>query len=180
MKTMTLLIVALVLFATSLFAAVDPNLALVAPEPINFSIAATGTNWELAVAPPDAKNVKRFFRGPMASDQNSQPTLTVRVEPVSEKQKDLREYLRKWLKDYPKFGYNVLGHKPFKLDGQSAFVIDVVSHSGEKQARQVLTVQGEQVVLLTCLDKKDSFMSSLPACNQIIRSLKWEKLTQAL
>ncbi len=179
MKTMTLLMTTLVLFtATNLYAAVDPNLALVAPEPINFSIVNDGTNWEPAVAPPDAKNVKRFFRGPTASDQTSQPTLTVRVEPISEKQKDLREYLRKWLKDYPKFGYNVLGHKPFKLDGQAAFVIDVVSHSGEKQARQVLTVQDDQVVLLTCLDKKDSFMSSLPACNQIIRSLKWDKITQ--
>jgi hypothetical protein len=147
------------------------------PEPLQFELETKGTNWDLAVAPPDVKNVKRFFRGPLSKDMKTQPTLTVRIEPLPENEKDLREYLRRWLKDYPKFGYNVLGHKPFKLDGQSAHVIDVISNSGEKQARQVITLQGKDVILLTCLDTKDSFMDSLPACNQIVRSLKW-KTTQ--
>lgn len=171
MKTLAMIVVALSCLRA--LAAIDPA-ALIPQEPIKFDLSTKGTGWEIATAPPDAKNVKRFFRGPLSAKKNSQPTLTVRVEPLAEKESDLKDYLKRWLKDYPKFGYNVLGHKPFKLDGHQAYVIDVVSVAGDRQARQVLSLRGNEAVLLTCLDQKDSFLNALPACNQIIRSLKWQ------
>lgn len=154
-------------------AAIDPA-ALLPQEPLGFEIKAEVPGWELSTPPPDAKNVKRLFRGPASAASKSQPTLTVRIEPLAKEEKELRDYLRRWLKDYPKFGYNVLGHQPFKLDGRQAHVIDVVDVAGERQARQVVTVEGPNAILFTCLDQKQEFGKSLPACNTLIRSVKFK------
>lgn len=162
-------------FVTSYaFAAIPPQ-EPITPENLKFMISEKGTNWEQTPPPADASSVRLLFRGPARAD-NTQPTLTVRLEKLEKNEKDLRDYFRRWLKEYPKFGYSVLGHKPFVLDGKSSFVVDLISSTSGKQARQIITEKDGEVVLLTCLDEKEEFMKSLPACNTMIKSFSWKKL----
>ena len=144
----------------------------VTPSSIGFSLSNTGTDWELTPAPPDADNIVFLFRGKQIVNGH-QATLTARKEKL-EQEKDLKQYTRKWMNEYPKFGYNVLGQKPFTLDGRNAYVIDLISAASEKQSRQVISEKNGTVVVLTCLDNKEQFSRSLPFCNKIIRSFKWE------
>ncbi len=139
----------------------------------DFTISEAGTNWESTPAPPAADSIKALFRA-KTSTENTQATLTVRTEKLEHGEKDLKDYVRRWLKEYPKFGYSVLGQKPFTLDGKPAYVVDLVSSTTSKQARQILAENNKTVVLLTCLDTKDSFEKTLPSCNTIIRNFKWK------
>ena len=155
------------LFAFNSFASIQtPTLS-------DFSISESGTNWEATPAPPDSESIKALFRSKL-SDNNTQATLTARTELLEHGEKDLKDYVRRWLKEYPKFGYNVLGQKPFTLDGKPAYVVDLLSTTTDKQARQILSENNKTIVLLTCIDSKDHFDKSLPACNTIIRNFKWK------
>lgn len=152
--------------ALKTFAAI-PNTTL-----SDFTISELGTNWESSPTPPDSDSIRALFRAKV-QDKN-QATLTVRTEKLEHGEKDLKDYVRRWLKEYPKFGYNVLGQKPFMLDGRQAFVVDLLSTTTGKQARQILSENNKTIVLLTCLDSKDHFDKSLPSCNKIIRNFKWK------
>jgi hypothetical protein len=163
-----------IFFAVTSWAAIPPQEPITL-ETLKFSLSDKGTGWSQTPPPPDAASVKLLFRGPQRTD-NSQPTLTVRVEKLDKTEKELKDYFKRWLKEYPKFGYSVLGHKTFVLDGRPAYVVDLTSTSSGKQARQILTEKDREVVLLTCLDDQGEFMKSLPACNSLIKSFGWKKL----
>jgi hypothetical protein len=159
------------LFATPAFTALPPA-PVVDPE-LGFSISSVGTDWESSPAPPDSESIKVLFRSKSHKD-NTQATLTIRAEKMEHGEKDLKDYVRRWSKEYPKFGYNVLAQNPSKLDGRAALVIDLASTTSNKQARQVLVEKDKTVVLLTCLDGKASFETSLDSCNKIMRNFKWK------
>lgn len=163
----------LYLFSVTTWAAVQPHEAVI-PNNLKFSISEKGTNWEPSAPPSDSASIKLLYRGPARAD-NVQPSLTVRIETMDKSEKDFKDYFRRWLKEYPKFGYNVLGHKAFILDGRQAYVVDLTSATSGKQARQILAEKDREIVLITCLDDKSEFLSSLPACNKMIKSFSWNK-----
>jgi len=100
--------------------------------------------------------------------------LSVRTEKVA-KNASLELYTRRWMRDYPNYGFEILSSKPFALRGQPALVVDLLSRSKSKQIRQVILKNDDKVAIMTCMDSKESFAQSVQQCNQIIKTFQWNQ-----
>lgn len=134
-----------------------------------FTLKTEGTSW---VPVPGAEqsllDTVRFSE----KGSKSNGVLSIRTDTIS-KTISLELYTRKWMRDYPSYGFEVVSAKNFTLNGNPALVVDMLSRSKKKQLRQVIVKKDEQVAIMTCLDDQDKFSQSLQNCNQIMKSFSW-------
>lgn len=138
-----------------------------------FAIHAGNTQWILSPPPKDIPALTTFYHSPK-TNQGSQASLTVRVDQLSTPT-SLKSYVKKWVKDYPRLGFELLISKPIKVGNHQAFLIDVLNKASEKQLRQVLFMKDRTAVVLTCRDNRAVFDDTLKDCNEIIRHFQWTK-----
>jgi hypothetical protein len=135
--------------------------------PLGFTIDAADTGW-VAISPAQ----KNDFVVTTYESPSKDAALTVRVDelkaPLS-----LDEYSKKWIKDYPRFGFDVLAAKKVKVGEEIAYLIDFVSAENKKQLRQVLFLKNKHAITLTCRGSQTQFKNSVRACNDIVRSMRW-------
>lgn len=171
------LIFLLILFPGLSLAAPHPatsSSALTAPEKglyfqhKGFNLKTEGTDW-LPVATESVLDTVRFS----SKDKDAKGSLSIRTDSVA-KNASLELYTRKWMRDYPSYGFEVLSAKNFTLNGQPALVVDMLSRSKNKQIRQVILKKDARVAVMTCLDDQESFKKSLQSCNRIIQSFSWK------
>lgn len=175
---MKALFLALILSPLNALAAPYPatsSSALTAPESglyflhKGFTLKTAGTTWvPVGGAEQSVLDTVRFAD----KDSGQNGSLSVRTDKVA-KNVSLDLYTRKWMRDYPSYGFEVLSAKNFILNGSPALVVDMLSRSKNKQIRQVILKNEDRVAIMTCLDDKEHFNKSLQACNQIIRSFSW-------
>jgi hypothetical protein len=172
------LIALLLLSPLTSFAAPYPatsTSALTAPEKglyflhKGFSVKTDGSTWTPIATSEDSLLDTVRFADKNAPDAAS---LSVRTDRVA-KNASLELYTRKWMRDYPNYGFEVLATKQFNLNGNQALIVDMLSRAKNKQIRQVVLKNEDKVAIMTCLDNKDSFTKSLKECNQIIKTFTW-------
>lgn len=98
-------------------------------------------------------------------------TETLRIEMT------LENYAKRWMKDYPNFGFDVLGTKAFGLNKARGLVVDLSHKKSGQQLRQILFLKDKKVVILTCKDQSAKFEATLQGCNQIAKSFQWSEIT---
>lgn len=142
--------------------------------PFGFKIDAGETDWERTTPTKKSKFVITQYRA-KESYKNIFATLTLRRDSLKKRQ-SLEDYVEKWLGQYPKFGFDVIGTKRIKPGEKEneGFLIDLVSRDGLKQLRQVVYLKNQDAYVLTCRDHKENFKKSLKSCNKIIRSFEFE------
>ena len=143
--------------------------------PLGFKIDSAETDWERVSPTKKSKFVITQYRA-KDSYKNIFASLTLRRDSLKKKQ-SLEDYVEKWLGQYPKFGFDVIGTKRLKrkdIENQG-FLIDLVSRDGLKQLRQVVYVRDKDAFVLTCRDHKENFKKSLKDCNKIINSFEFEQ-----
>lgn len=138
--------------------------------PSGFVINAGNTDWHLTVAPKNNSYIETVYRAP--GDNKIQAALTVRAETLA-KSMDLDAYANKWMKDYPRLGFEILTAKKVRVGDQVAYMLDLLSRENSKQLRQVLFLKGKSTVTLTCRDDVGTFAQTLKSCNEIIRTFHW-------
>ncbi len=136
-----------------------------------FRMDAGGTAWVQSAPPKNIPSLVTVYKSPVPS-QGQTPALTVRVDSLR-KNSSLKNYVRKWMQDYTRFGFDVLTAKQIKINNQSAFLLDIVSRETKKQLRQVVFVKNKTAVTLTCRDHRDSFGKTVQDCNSIVKSFEW-------
>lgn len=141
--------------------------------PHGFSIHAGKTTWLHHAPSRSNPYIATIYRAPKV-ENGVQAALTVRLDKL-EKKISLKRYAKKWLRDYPRFGIDVLSNKKVKVGEYSAYLIDMIDRDSAKQLRQVLFLKNNRVAILTCRDHKKTFRRSLKACNKIIRNFEWNK-----
>lgn len=133
-----------------------------------FTLKTEGTTWiPVASSEKSILDTVRF-----ASKENGSGTLSIRTDKVA-KSASLDLYTRKWMRDYPNYGFEVISAKKFELNGSPALVVDMLSRAKNKQIRQVILKKEDRVAIMTCLDNKATFSQSLQNCNQIMKSFAW-------
>ena len=176
-KSVTLFMVALFMFAPTGFGAPMPLTSSsifisgtngVFHSPLGFSLNAGNTDWTLAAKPRNNRFIKTIYRAP----NDPEALLTVRADKINHPA-NVAQYAKKWLSDYPRFGFQVLEAKRVKVSGQLGYMIDLVSHESSKQLRQVLFVKGDVAITLTCRDSIRRFGHTLKSCDKIIRTFRW-------
>lgn len=136
-----------------------------------FRIDSGSTAWVPAAPPKKIPSLVTIYKAPVTVN-GQQPALTVRVDDLRRKQ-GLKNYVKRWMQDYNRFGFDVLTAKPIKINDHSAFLLDIVSRETKKQLRQVIFMKEKTAVILTCRDQKESFTKTVQDCNQIIKSFAW-------
>lgn len=140
---------------------------------LGFKMNAGKTDWLLTPTPSGSKYMVTLYKSPKAY-KGTQASLSVRLDRLKEKQ-DLEQYVQKWLRKYPRFGFEVLGAQNFSNKGQKGYVVDLVHKEKSKQLRQAIFMQANSAIVMTCRDHRENFKNSLRNCNSIIRSFKWTK-----
>jgi hypothetical protein len=130
-----------------------------------FSLRTTGTTWKSM--PLMSDDLFRF-----SPHEKSMAALSLRTDELK-KTMDLEAYAKRWVKDYPQFGFDILGSRPFTQRGEKGLVIDLLHKKKSKQLRQVLFQKEMRVAIFTCVDESTSFLKTLQSCNQIIQSFRW-------
>lgn len=136
-----------------------------------FTIHAGGTSWIQSQPPKDIASLTTLYRSPTLN-QGVQASLTVRVDRLKE-DTSLNRYVKQWMKDYPRLGFEVLSSKPLKVNGQSAHLLDVINKASAKQLRQIVFIKNRTAVVLTCRDHRETFDETVKTCNEIIKNFHW-------
>lgn len=141
--------------------------------PLGFSIHAGISSWVQATPPEHMQQLATLYKSPILN-KGVQAALTVRVDQLKTTS-TLKTYVKTWMKDYSRFGFDVLAAKPVRVEGQNGFLLDVINRDAAKQLRQVVFLKDRVAVILTCRDHRESFEKSVGACNDIIRTFKWRE-----
>lgn len=137
-----------------------------------FTVKTEGTNW---VPSSNSESLLDTVRFSPKDKKIKEGSLSIRTDKIA-KNASLELYTRKWMRDYPNYGFEVLSAKNFTLNGSPALVVDMLSRSKNKQIRQLILKNDDRVAILTCVDNKDTFTTSLQNCNQIMKSFTWNSL----
>jgi hypothetical protein len=134
-----------------------------------YTLKTEGTDWvPIANSEDSILNTIRY-----ASKQSpAKGSLSVRIDKIA-KNSSLDLYVRKWMRDYPNYGFEVLSSKNFKMNGNNALVVDMLSRAKGKQIRQVIVQNNDRLAIMTCLDDQNGFAQSVQQCNQIMKSFNW-------
>jgi hypothetical protein len=154
--------------------------ALVAPQlglyrsPAGFEIQAANSGWKQAQAPQGNKFVATLYRAPATGNlKDSKAALTVRVDKLAHAI-TIDQYIKRWQKEYPKYGFDLLGAQPFNQNKNTrGYVMDLINRDNKTQIRQVVFLKQKNAVILTCRDQEKTFKNALKGCNQIVHSFQW-------
>jgi hypothetical protein len=136
-----------------------------------FRLNSAQTAWIQSAPPKHIPSLVTVYKSP-APMNGQQPALTVRVDDLR-RIEPLKTYVKKWMKDYTRFGFEVLTAKPIKVNENQAFLLDIISRETQKQLRQVVFVREKTAVILTCRDGRDSFAKTVQDCNEIMKTFEW-------
>lgn len=135
----------------------------------NFKISPSNTEWMMVPVSKSSSSVQAQFVNPK---QNSQAKMTVRSETLNTDMA-LQSYVGRSVRDYNRFGFEILAQRPLKINDQPAYLVDLKQNDSPIQLRQILFKNKKSVVILTCSSHQDSFKQELKACNQIYRNFRW-------
>jgi hypothetical protein len=88
---------------------------------------------------------------------------------------DLKQYVKKWIKEYPYLGFEILATNSMQVDGKPTFVIDLSNKVKNKQLRQFVIHNKEKnmAVVMTCTDIKSKFLTTIEKCHEIVKNFQW-------
>lgn len=161
---------------------VSPQIGLYR-SPLGFMISSGNSGWIHAEPPKDNKFIATLYRAPSNNplpgakganqDAAAGASLSVRVDELK-KEMPIDKYIQRWVKEYPKYGFDVLGSQSFSQNKQRGYVVDLINRDGGKQLRQVVFLKNRRAIIMTCRDSIPTFKEALKGCNQIIRTFNWE------
>lgn len=136
-----------------------------------YKVTTQGTSWiPIADLNENSFDVLRLQKkGLLGADHAS---LSVRIDEIPQSIK-LDLYAKKWVKEYSQFGFEILGTKSLTLSQSEALIIDLVHKNQQQQVRQVLLQKDKKIAVFTCRDSQRDFTTTLPSCNQVVRSFEW-------
>jgi hypothetical protein len=135
-----------------------------------FNLTTEKSNWRPIQKESDSLFAEVEFEKKDKSKSNAQ--ITLRMDQLTKKQ-GIESYAKKWMRDYPHYGFEVLGTKTFAHAGGEGVVVDIVHRPNSKQLRQVILLKDKKVAILTCSDDKLKFQETLADCNQLVKSFNW-------
>jgi hypothetical protein len=139
--------------------------------PDGFRLHSGDSGWLQSAPPRGNQTILTVYRSPR---NESKASLTVRVDQLA-RGTGADRYISRWIKEYPRFGFDVLGSQPFSQSGVRGHVIDLMNRDSKMQLRQVVFVSEarKRAAILTCRDDATDFSVTLRACNSIVKTFEW-------
>jgi hypothetical protein len=138
---------------------------------------ANNTNWDF-FKPDDQtsqtvsrdKDLQFVARSPYIVEDGLQPTLTLRLDYGT--WTTARAYGERWLKDFPKYGYELQMSRDTKLGGLSGFEIELSATQSKHVIRQFIVKSKQDFWVFTCTSDQKHFSVSWSACERILKTAK--------
>jgi hypothetical protein len=105
-------------------------------------------------------------------DQKSSGKFYVQTETLNDGL-SLESYMRKWIKEYRAYGFEILSHHPFAQNNAKGYVVDLFYNKNALQQRQAVFLKDGKIVTITCADAPQNFEKTLKTCNQILKNFRW-------
>jgi len=137
-----------------------------------FRVSLGDSDWRQVRPPREFKNIEAVYKGKASFAGMPAPSLTVRRDHLK-KRASLESYVKRWMKDYHRFGFEVLASKKVKVGTNIGYMLDLNHPDSAHQLRQVVFVKSNDAIIFTCRDGKKTFLKNLKACNQIVRTFDW-------
>lgn len=137
---------------------------------MGFEIKNVPTDWKaLPLAEIDQPQIDLGANSPY-----DKARLSFRVDQLKNKI-HLETYVKKFLRDYNQYGYEVLGMQTYKQSVLPAIILDVVQKNKKSRSRQMFFYnKADRVVVATCVDEFATFDKTLAKCNRILESFNWK------
>lgn len=137
-----------------------------------FKLNLNGSKWNPVQKDSDSLFAEVEFQKKNLKDKISNAQINLRMDQLTKNQ-GIEAYAKKWMRDYPQYGFEVLGTKTFGHSGGQGVVVDLFHRPNGKQLRQVILLKEKKVAILTCSDQKKSFAETLADCNKIVKNFSW-------
>jgi hypothetical protein len=82
-------------------------------------------------------------------------------------------YVKKWVKEYQYFGFEILKTQITKIGGQPCYLVDFAHRKKNKQMRQFVVVKPDLAVVMTCADEIEKFKDTSVQCADLINNFQW-------
>jgi hypothetical protein len=132
------------------------------------------TGWDFFSGDSGDSQSKIAFvaRAPKSSDAVGSPnaTLTLRIDHSDARTS--RIYAEKWLKEFPKFGYELQMSKATSYGALEGFEIELKSNTSERRIKQFLVKRPNVMWVFTCSSDQNHFGSVFKDCEKILKSAK--------
>jgi hypothetical protein len=140
-------------------------------------ISSANTSWDF-FSPQDTtskttlrdKTLQFVARSPYIVEDGLQPTLTLRVD--QGKWKTARAYGEKWLKDFPKYGYELQMSRDTSFGGLKGFEMEMAATRSQHVIRQIIVKKESEFLVFTCTSDQKHFSTSWSACEKILKTAK--------
>lgn len=90
------------------------------------------------------------------------------IKPVS-----FESYVKRWAKEYPYFGFEILKSQIIKIGGEPCYFMDLAHRQKNKQMRQFVVVKKDFAVVMTCADEIAKFKDTSMKCADLINNFQW-------
>ena len=137
-----------------------------------FKMAFNGSNWRPVQKDSEGLFAEIQFQNKDSKSSSSTSQISLRMDDLLKIQK-VETYAKKWMRDYPHYGFEVLGTKVFAHSGGPGLVVDLFHRQNNKQLRQVILLKDKKVAIFTCSDTKLKFTEILSECNQLVKGFSW-------
>ncbi len=136
------------------------------------TLDVAGTQWDFfegrESGRPSDLNLQFVARGQGASSKDGQSTLTMRID--SGQWPSARNYGEKWLKEYPKFGFELQMSKETQHGHLHGFEMELTSSSTNRRIRQFVVNAKDEVWIFTCSSSSDQFDLTWSSCEKILNT----------
>lgn len=163
-----------------------------------FKMNAGPTGWILRSSPENSDlNLLAVYypadKADLSLQNRSIANLVVRRDP-SPGGASLNHYVKNWISDYSKLGFEVIqsGYiKPKTKINKSdravndavarsnlpvGYAVDLLNSKSKNKIRQFIFYRNQQAIVFTCRDQSDHFKATAKICNQIVTSFEWTQL----
>ncbi len=116
------------------------------------------------------KSLQFVARSPYIIEGGLQPTLTLRIDkgPWS----SARAYGERWLKDIPKYGYELQMSRDATYGNLKGFEIELFSTQSKRVSRQFIVKESQELWVFNCTSDQKHFSTSWKACEKILKTAK--------
>ncbi len=137
-----------------------------------FKLAFNKSTWRPLQKESDGLFAEVQFQNKGPKTDSPKAQISLRMDDLAKNQ-NIETYAKKWMRDYPHYGFEVLGTKTFGHSGGQGLVVDLFHRQNNKQLRQVILLKTRKVAIFTCSNEKAKFTEILTECNQLVRGFSW-------
>jgi hypothetical protein len=142
-----------------------------------FFISTANTKWDFFSRDDQTshtvskdKNLQFVARSPFIVEEGLQPTLTFRIDHGN--WSTARAYGERWLKDFPKFGYELQMSRDSTIGNLKGFELELSAAHSKHLIRQFIVKSNQEFWVFTCTSDQKHFANSWSACERILKTAK--------